>query len=111
MEIQWQNDKIKKQLQDGNFLIREYGQKVAQNIAQRIVELSQAPSYAKLPKAVNPHPIKEGKKFLYFAVDLPDKGGGRGKWRLTFRPYGEHDMAHVETITAVVICGVVNYHK
>ena len=111
MEIQWQNDKLKKQLQDCDHLVRQYGQKVARKVSQRLMELSQAPHYGKLPVAAHPHPIKDGNKFLYYSVDLPEEGGKRGKWRLAFRPYGEHDMAHVETVTAVVICGIIDHHK
>ena len=47
---------------------------------------------------------------MYYAVDLPELGMKRGKYRLIFRPYGEHDLAHIETITAVLILGIEDYH-
>lgn len=111
MEIHWSSAKLKKDLQDGRFLTRSYDEKVAKKVAQRLQEIAAAPSYAQLPPASRPHPIWDGNEFLYYAVDVPGIGEARGKLRLTFTPYGEHDLAHVETITAVVITGLTNYHK
>lgn len=112
MQIYWTSDKLKKQLEDLDFLVGKYGVKVANKVAQRLIELDQADNYAKIPQSSGKHSIKEGKKFLYFAVDLPDIGGKRGKNRLIFRPYGVgYDPANQSTIVAVEILGIKNYHR
>lgn len=111
MEIHWRDDALKKDLQDAEWLLREYDERVARNVARRLLELEKSASYAKLPLHTGKHPIKEGKKFLYYAVDVPGLREGRGKLRLLFRPYGQYDLAHVETICAVVIVGLENYHR
>lgn len=110
MEIYWQNDQLKLKLEDSGYLSRTYDKKVAKVVAQRLLEIAKAPTYAQLPPATGKHPIKEGKKFLYFAVDVPSIGEKRGKYRLLFKPFGAHDMAHIETICAVVIIGIDDYH-
>lgn len=110
MEIHWDSDKLKSELENEIFLTKKYDRKVARNVVRRLLEIDQAPSYAKLPQHTGKHPIKDGKRFLYFAVDVPGARKKRGKLRLLFRPYGEHDMAHIETIRAVVIVGLGDYH-
>lgn len=110
MEIHWEDDTLKKRLEDNKWLEKTYDEKVGRNIAQRLVEIDNSKHYGKLPPYAHPHPIKEGKKFLYYAVDVSGRGEGRGRLRLLFRPYGEHDLARVETITAVVILGLEDYH-
>jgi hypothetical protein len=110
MEIYWISTKLKNNLENEGYLSKEFDPKVAKKVAQRLKELGSATSYAQLPPATGKHPIREGKKFLYFAVDIPGKGEGRGKLRLLFRPYGEHDLAHIETITAIVIISLEDYH-
>ena len=112
MEIYWKNDKLKKQLEDGSFLESKYDKKIARKVAQRLIELSEAPNYAKLPISSGKHPIKTGKKFLYYAVDVPGRGDrGRGQLRLLFKPCGEYDLARIETIMSVVIIGLEDYHR
>lgn len=110
MEIQWKNGALKKQLEDDKWLGKTYDLKVARNVARRLVEIGKAEHYGKLPLSTRKHPINEGNKFLYYAVDVPGIGEKRGKLRLLFRPYGDHDPAHVETITAVEIVGLEDYH-
>lgn len=110
MDIYWKSDKLKKDLENKGFLEQTYDKRVAAKIVQRLLEIATAPSYAQLPPASGRHPIKEGNKFLYYAVDLPGVGMKRGKNRLIFSPYGNYDLSHVETITAIVVLGIVNYH-
>ena len=110
MDIYWDSDKLKKELENSDFLKKKYDQRMAEKVAQRLREIGAAFSYAQLPPSTGKHPIKDGKKFLYYAVDLPGIGEKRGKYRLTFKPYGEYDLVHVETITAVVILGITDYH-
>lgn len=111
MEIHWNSTKVRKELEDFDLLTSTYGEKVANNVVKRINELKYSASYVAIPPNANAHSIKQGKKFLYFAVDLPDKGKGRGKWRLTFEPYGDYDLANQSTITAIKIREIENYHK
>ena len=111
MEIYWKSTKLRKELEDFDHLQSNYEEKVAMNIVQRLQELKFSASYVAIPPNAKAHSIKKGKKFLYFAVDLPHRGGGRGKWRLAFEPYGEYDSANQSTITAIKILGIENYHK
>lgn len=110
MDIQWNSDKLKKDLENEDFLRKEYDPRLAKKVAQRLREIGSAPTYAQLPHSTGKHPIKEGNKFLYFVVDLPELGMKRGKYRLAFKPYGDHDLAHIETIKAVLILGIIDYH-
>lgn len=111
MQIHWDSDKLKEQLESYDFLVSKYDFKVASKVAQRIIELSEADNYTKVPVSSGKHSIKEGKKFLYFAVDLPSISGKRSKNRLIFEPIGSYDPANQTTITAVKILGIKNYHK
>ena len=111
MEIHWKSTKLSKELEDFDLLTLQYDEKVAKSIVMRMNELKFSASYVEIPPNAKAHSIKQGKKFLYFAVDLPHRGGGRGKWRLTFEPYGEYDLANQSSITAIKILGIENYHK
>lgn len=111
MQVGWINERTKNRLEDSEYLVRNFGEKGARSVVQRILELRNAPSYAHLPRHTRPHPIKQGKKFLYYAVDVPSERERRGKNRLLFKPDGDYDLAHVETIKSVVILGVDNYHR
>lgn len=110
MEVYWKSQKLKQQLEDFNSLCKQYDKKVAKNVVKRIKEIQAFPSYADLPPNTHKHSIKDGKKFLYFGVDLPHVGGKRGKWRLVFEPYGDFDHADQRTIRAVKILGIKDYH-
>ena len=110
MDIYWKSDKLRQELEDKEFLGSKYDQRFADKVVQRIREIGSAPSYAQLPPSTGKHPIKNGKKFLYYAVDLPGLGEKRGKYRLLFYPYGDYDFAHIETIVAVTILGIDDYH-
>ncbi|MFA6918188.1 MAG: hypothetical protein WC285_05175 [Candidatus Gracilibacteria bacterium] len=110
MEIHWKNERLRRELEDFNRLKTKFDEKVAKNVVKRLREIGAFPSYADLPPNTRKHSIKDGNKFRYFAVDLPSLGGGRGKWRLTFIPHGEYDMANQTTIIAVEILGIENYH-
>ncbi len=110
MEIHWQSEKLKKELEDKEFLTKQYDEKVARYVAQRFKELKLAETYTDIPQNAHKHSIKDGKKTLYFAVDLPGKGGKRGKWRLAFKPEGEYDLANQKTIVAIKIIGIKDYH-
>ncbi|MEA2112527.1 MAG: hypothetical protein U9P50_00950 [Patescibacteria group bacterium] len=111
MQIHWDSDKLKEQLENSEFLISKYDLKVEKKVAQRLIELAEADNYTKVPVSSGKHSIKEGKKFLYFAVDLPSISGKRSKNRLIFEPFGSYDPANQSTITAIKILGIKNYHK
>ncbi len=111
MELYWKNKKIKEFLEDPVALRSEYGRKVAKKVAQRISELQSFPTYADLPPSTRKHSIKDGKSLRYMCVDLPHEGGGRGKWRLAFVPYGEYEPANQKTISSIEIIGIINHHK
>ena len=91
MEIHWKSEKLRKELEDFDHLKSQFDEKVAKNVAKRLREIGAFSTYADLPPNARKHSIKDGNKFRYFAVDLPGRGGGRGKWRLIFRPHGEKD--------------------
>ena len=111
MEIYWKNKKLRLQLEDLSFLQKKYDIKTAHNIVKRLQEIKYSPSYVNLPPSSRKHSIKDGKKFKYFAVDLPSTGSGRGKWRLIFIPYGKDvDMSNQKTITSIEIMGIIDYH-
>ncbi len=110
MDVYWKSKKLKSQIEDLKYLSKKYDRKVARNVVKRMKEIQSFPSYADLPASSHKHPIKEGKNFLYFAVDLPNIGSGRGKWRLIFEPYGDYDMSDYHTIRAVKIIGIEDYH-
>lgn len=110
MEVYWKSAKLKSQLENEAHLIREYDIKVAQSVAKRMKEIVSFPSYADLPPNANKHSIKNGNRLLYYAVDLPSLGSGRGKLRLTFEPYGEYDLANQKTVVSIKITGIEDYH-
>ncbi len=106
MDIYWKNEKLKKDLHDFSFLKKHYGEKVAEKVSQRLQELAMFPTYADLPINMHKHCVNN-----YFAVDLPNEGGGRGKWRLCFMSAADFDSTNQSTITGVIIIGIKNYHK
>lgn len=110
MEIYWENEKLRKELEDFGHLKSKYDEKVAKSVVQRINEIKSFPTYVDLPPNTHKHSIKDGNTFRYFAVDLPSRGGGRGKLRLTFIPNGAYDPSNQKTIIAVKILGIENYH-
>lgn len=110
MEIYWGNEKIRKEMESEGLLKSKYDEKVARNVVKRLKEIDSFPSYADLPPNSGKHSLKQGNKFIAFAVDLPGRGKGRGKWRLVFEPYGKYDLANQKTITAVKILGIEDYH-
>lgn len=110
MKVYWKRQKTKDQFEDIKYLQKTYDQKIARSIVRRLIELREAEDYTKLPKASHPHLIKDGKKLKYFAVDLPGLGRKRGKYRLTFSPFGDYDPKHLKTIKSVLIIGIIDYH-
>jgi hypothetical protein len=110
MEIHWKNERLRRELEDFDNLKTQYDEKVAYSVAQRLAEIGAFPTYADIPPNTRKHSIKDGNKLRYFAVDLPSRGAGRGKWRLTFVPHGKYDPANQKTITSVEILGIENYH-
>ncbi len=111
MEIHWKSEKLRREMEDFDLLKSMYDEKMALNVARRLKEIKSFPFYTDLPPNTRKHSVKQGKKFLYFAVDLPNIRGGRGKWRLIFEPHGKYDLANQKTIVAVKIIGIENYHK
>ncbi len=110
MKIHWRSEKFKKELENKALLLSTYDKKMARNISRRLIELEEAENYAKVPTYSGKHSIKEGKKFLYFAVDLPGRSEKRGKNRLLFRPYGDYDLSNSSTIKEIEILQIKNYH-
>jgi hypothetical protein len=111
MTIHWKNQKLKTNLESCKFLESQYDKKVAKSVVTRLKQIEYSESYDSIPPNAHKHPIKKGKKILYFAVDLPNIGGGRGKWRLIFEPYGEYDLLDYKSIVEVRILRIENYHK
>jgi hypothetical protein len=111
MKIYWKDKKLKDELEDIDFLNSNYDKKVAKNVAKRLREIGSFPSYADLPPNTKKHSIKDGRKFLYFSVDLPGINNKRGKWRLIFIPLDEYDMSNQKSITSVKILGIKDTHK
>lgn len=111
MVIHWEDEKLKLQHEDLDLLTSRYDSKLARNVVLRIQQLTSAPHYLDIPQSAKPHSIKDGKKFRYFTVDLPDKEKKRGKWRLAFLPCGDFDLAKQKTITEIEILGIVDPHN
>jgi len=111
MNLLWKNSSLKENLESEKYLKSTYDSKVARIVAMRLIQLESSPTYADLPKSTGKHSIKEGKKTIYFAVDVPEKGSkGRGKWRLIFEPSGQFDLSNQKTITEIIILGIIDYH-
>jgi hypothetical protein len=110
MEIHWGDLELKKRLESAEFLERKYDKKVARQVSKRLRELGAFRHYGLLPGSMHSHPLNFGKEGKCFAVDVPGIGEKRGKLRLLFRPYGDHDISRVETITKIVIIDLRNYH-
>lgn len=107
MDIYWPDPLLKRNLESAQYLKGKYDKKVAVKLAQRLVELGDADTYAEIPPAAHPHPSPYPG---IYAVDVPGVGEKRGKLRLLFRPKGKYDSAHLKTITAIEIIGLKNYH-
>jgi len=112
MEIYWE-DNIRELFEDETALAsRGFDKKEVKNILKAVANIAAVNSINELPRNMHCHPIKKGKKFEYFAIDIPSLGGRRGKNRILLIPAGdEWDSAHLKTITKVEILGIKNYHK
>lgn len=111
MNIHWETEKLKNQLENYEFLKSSYDKKLANKVVLRIQQLQSAPTYCDIPQSANKHTIKEKKDNFYFTVDLSQLGKKRGKLRLAFEPYGEYDKAIQKTITSIMIIGILDSHK
>ena len=110
MKILWENERLKQRMEDQSYLIRRYGEKIARKLVQRLIELADAPTYGELPRASNPHKLKGNKKFPRCAVDVPGKGGGRGRLRLVFTPHGVDDETNLKAVNEITLLGIEDYH-
>lgn len=111
MEISWKNKRTKT-LFHSKERLRKKGldQKEIRHLFMAMNFIKKVDSINKLPNNLRCHPIKEGKKFLYYAIDLPSVGGGKGKNRIALVPKGDYDRSDIKTITSVKILGIIDYH-
>ncbi len=78
------------------------------DIISTLDKLAAAPSSFDLPRSIHPHPL-DGKLKGCFAVDIKVKSqGGRGKYRLIFRPVQGADdpvlkVDNYKTIRSIVV--------
>ncbi len=109
MKISFGSRKLARICDDGNKLRREFGERQAIKIQQRLAELSAATSMNDIPPAARCHPLT-GKDNGYFAVHLVEP------YRLIFKPDEESlpilvngglDLAKVKKI---LVKEIVNYH-
>jgi hypothetical protein len=108
MEIYWKDKKTRDLFESEQALLHAgFDKKEAKKAVYAISSISAVKSINQLPKNLCCHPIKKGKKFLYFTVDVPSVGGGRGKHRIRFIPVGDEcDLSDLTTITKVEILGI-----
>ncbi len=114
MQIFWKNKRIKEICESKDKMKKaKLDKKEQKNLVKAILSLKNVKSIDQMPKNFHCHPIKKGKKFLSFAIDLPSVGGGRGKNRLLVKPPDglEYDLAKLQTITSIEILEIKNYHK
>ena len=112
MEVYWKNYKIKQLFESEQALLdMGFDKKEAKKAFKAIANIVSVTSINQLPKNMRCHPIKEGKKFIYFAVDIPSIGGRQGKNRIIFVPVGEeYDLTDLKTINKVEIQGIKDHH-
>ncbi len=105
MEISWKDSKTKELFENEQALLNAgFDKKEAKKAIKAIFHIASVISINQLPQNLYCHPIKKGKKFLYFTVDIPSIGSGRGKHRICFIPVGdEYDLSNLTTITKIEI--------
>ena len=111
MEVYWKDNKTKELFESEQALLNAgFDKKEARKAVKAMSNIVSVDSINLLPQNLCCHPIKEGKKFLYFTVDVPSIGGGRGVHRIRFMPVGdEYDLSDLTTITRVEILGIVKH--
>ena len=109
MKISFESSKLAKICNDSKKLRREYGEKQAMKIQQRLSELFAATSMGDIPPAAKCHPLS-GKYKSYFAVHLVEP------YRLIFQPDEEtlailaNGSLDLEGITKILVKEIVDYH-
>ncbi len=108
MEVHWKDNKIRRLLEnEQNLLNAGFDKKEAVKAVKAMSNIAAVDSINQLPRNLRCHPIKEGKKFLYFTVDVPSVGGKRGIHRIRFIPVGDkYDLSNLTTITSVEVLGI-----
>jgi len=108
MEVYWKDNKTRELFESEKALLDAgFDKKEAKKAIKAMSNIASVVSINQLPRNLRCHPIKEGKKFLYFTVDVPSIGGGRGIHRIRFIPLGdEYDLSDLTTITQVEILGI-----
>ena len=111
MTVYWKGNKIKELFESEEALLNAgFDKKEARNAIKAIVNINSVTSINQLPRNLNCHPIIKGKKFLYYTVDIPSVGGGRGKHRIRLIPVGDdYDFSNLTTITKVEILGIYKH--
>lgn len=111
MEVYWKDNKTKELFESEQALLDAgFDKKEAKKAIKALSNIIAVTSINQLPRNLYCHPIKEGKKFLYFTVDVPSIGGGRGVHRIRFIPVGdEYDLSNLTTITRVEILGIAKH--
>ncbi len=108
MEVYWIDEKTKEMFESEDLLKGAgFDKKESKKIIKALSHISAVTSINQLPRNLCCHPIKQGKKFLHFTVDVPSLGGNRGKYRIQFIPVGdEFNLLDLRTITKVEILGI-----
>ena len=104
MDIDFKSNKLRKLVNDGKALVRQYGAEQAQTIMLRMSVLQGAMTLAEVPAQPPERRHKlHGDMNECWAVCL------RGGLRIVLRPQG--DETDPQKITAVTIVGIGDYHE
>jgi len=114
MEVYWKDNKIRELFENEQALLNAgFDKKEAKKAIKALLNITAVTSVNQVPRNLRFHSIKEGKKFLYFTVDVPSLGGGRGKHRIRFIPVGDegddYDLSNLTTVTKVEILGIYKH--
>ena len=102
MNIEYRNDKFKRQLENEKTLVASFGLLNARKISRRIRELEAAENLSDLVTG-RPHPHVGSRKGL-FSLDI------QHPLRLIIRPTGEFDLNNYKTITSIEIYEIMDPH-
>lgn len=110
MDINVNNKKLRKILEDKSKIIKKYGTKMAEKIMQRIDDIKCAENLENLMKLPGKHHPLKGDRKGQFACDLVQQ------YRLIYRPandplpINDDGMLIYSEITIVEILEIVDYH-
>ncbi len=104
MDLSYKDSKLKKILEDGRAIRKNYGSKQERKIIQRINELQAAVSLydISMNPSANLHPLL-GDRIGCFAVDVAQP------FRIILKPQNGI-LSDLKTISSIKILEIVNYH-